>query len=498
MRRVEIHLVTVATSTPIPESKVNRSCHFEKQDDSWTLYIQHEFGGRKNHAMLAKAVNEMMDECLKGIGELSDMLSCDSPSQIPDVLDDHNVAPDHSEESEQLGQLVPNVYHYLMIQNPLCDFAEGAYVAYGVDEGGEKDWKEGEEAEEWTKYTLAKILGRDNPIDRDAAEFDFNVKYRIDFGSKTEFKIVSVLDIYSYNQDDMGNLVSDDDVESELNVNVLEEKRNICRALTSAKRLESLSQRRKVLRRLFLHWFRCKDSEIAAKMTTFIESEVTRLAVLRVEETRSLTRYWRRRGRQERINFRSYTRWMHYYESSEDYSGSSYGSHGHSGSSYGSHGHSGSSYGSHGRVCSFHEASKYVEPDAVEAERWIKQSKADLDVAKMLRDKSYSQVCYLSQQCVEKVLKGVLYAKCGIPQRELRTHYINRLAHSVCCLEGAPSEVNRSSEVANYYLPTRYPDKQPFPKVPAEEYSKEQAKEALEVAESVYTALEKFAHDSDN
>ena len=479
MRRVEIHLVTVATSTPIPQSKVKRSCHFEKQDDSWTLYIQHEFGGRKNHGIFAKAVNEIMDECLKGTGELSDMLMCDSPSQIPGVLDDYNVAPDYSEESEQLGQLVPNVYHYLMIQNPLCDFAEGAYVAYGVDEGGEKDWKEGEEAEEWTKYTLAKILGRDNPIDRDAAEFDFNVKYRIDFGSKTEFKIVSVLDIYSYNQDDMGNLVSDDYVESELNVNVLEEKRNICRALTSAKRLKSLSQRRKVLRRLFLHWFRCKDSEIAAEMTTFIESEVTRLAVLRVEETRSLTSYWRRRGRRERIIFRSYTRWMYdeYDESSEDYSGSY--------------------YGSHGRVYSLHEASEYVVPDADEAERWIKQSKADLDVAKMLRDKSYSQVCYLSQQCVEKVLKGVLYAKCGIPRRELRTHYINRLAHSVRCLEGAPSEVNRSGEVANYYLPTRYPDNQPKYRVPAEEYSEGQAKKALEVAETVYTALEKFAQESD-
>jgi HEPN domain-containing protein len=471
MSEVQIHLVNVETKTPLPQSKIERTCHVEKQENSWTLYIQHDFGGRKNHSIFAKAVNEIMDGCLNEIGELSDMLSCDSPSQIPDVLNDHNVAIDHNEESEQLGHLVPNVYHYLMIQNPLCDFEEGTRVAYGKDEGGEKDWKEGEQVEESTKYTLAKILARANPIDKAAGEFDFHAEYKIDFGSKTEFRTISVLDIYSYSQDEMGNPVSDDNIETE--VNILAEKINISRALNLAKKLESLFKRRKVLRRLFLHWFRCKDPKVADEMTTFIENEVTRLGILRVEETRFYTSYWRRRGRRERTTFSSYNHWMSY-ESSGHY------------------------YGSYGRVYSFREASEYVEPDPDEAERWIKQSKADLDATKMFLDKSYSLVCFLSQQCVEKVLKGVLYAKCGIPQRELRTHYIDRLASSVRRLEGAPSEVERASKVANYYLPTRYPDNQPKYRVPADEYSEEQAKEALEAAETVYTALEKFAHESDD
>ena len=262
-------------------------------------------------------------------------------------------------------------------------------------------------------YTLAKILGRANAIDKAAGKYDFNAQYKIDFGSKAEFKTVSVLDIYSYHQDDMGNLVSDDNVETQ--VNIFEEKFNISRALTLAKKLESLLQRRKVLRRLFLHWFRCKDSDVAAEMTTFIETEVARLEILRVEETKVFTR-WRGRGRRERNIFSGYNHWMFDDESPEDYYGS----------------HSGSSYsGSHRRVYRFHEASEYVEPDADEAERWIKQSKADLDATKMFLDKSYSHVCFLSQQCVEKVLKGVLYAKCGIPRRELRTHKIDELASSV-------------------------------------------------------------------
>ena len=458
MSRVQIHLVNVKTKTPILQSKVDRTCHVEKQDNSWTLYIQHEFGGRKNHAIFAKAVNDIMDGCLNEIGTLSDMLSCDSPSQIPGVLNDHDVAIDYNEESEQLGQAVPNVYHYLMIQNPLCDFEEGDRVAYGEDEGGEEDWKEGEQVEESTKYTLAKILGRDDPVDRDAAEFDFNARYRIDLGSKIEFKTVSVLDIYSYHQDDMGNPVSDDDVENK--VNLVVEKRNILRALNLTKKLKSLSQRRKVLRRLFLYWFRCKDPDVAAGMTTFIESEVTRLEILRVEETRFYTSYWRSRGRRERNTYSSYSHWR--------------------------------SFGD------YYDAWEYVSPDKDEAKRWIKQSKADLNVAnKMLLDKSYSQVCFLSQQCVEKALKGALFAKCGIPRRVLHTHEIYRLVSSVSRLEGAPNGLDRAYTIADYYLPTRYPDNQPKYRVPAEEYSEEHAKEALEAAETVYTALEKFALDSD-
>ena len=318
------------------------------------------------------------------------------------------------------------------------------------------NWKEGEETDEQTEYTFAKILGRANEVDISAREFDFKAEYKIDFGTKTEYRTVSVLDIYSYHQDDMGNFVSEDDDDDETQVNVALEKGNITRALYLAKELESVSQRHKVLRRLFLHWFRRKDTKIADEMTAFIESEVTRLEVLRVEETRYYTSYWRSRGRWEQNILSSCRHWSS----------------------------SGDNY----------DPYEYVSPNKQEAQRWIKQSKADLNAAaKMLLDKSYSHVCYLSQQCVEKVLKGVLSAKCGISSSELRTHYIYRLTSRVCSLHGAPKEVSLAGKVSNYYLPTRYPDNQPGYRVPAEEYNEDQANEALEVAEKVYTALEKFA-----
>jgi hypothetical protein len=135
MRQVQIRLVNVARTTPLRQSSIDRPCHVEKEENLWTLYIQHEFGGRKNQGVLVKAVNEIMDGCLKEMLELAGMLSCDSPSEIPGLLNVHNVAIDHNEESEELGHLVPNIYHYLMIQNPLCHFEEGTRVAYGKDEG---------------------------------------------------------------------------------------------------------------------------------------------------------------------------------------------------------------------------------------------------------------------------------------------------------------------------------------------------------------------------
>ena len=310
----------------------------------------------------------------------------------------------------------------------------------------------GEEREKLTNYTYAKVLARANEVDKNAGVFDFNAKYKIDFGSQNDYKTVSVLDIYSYREDEMGNPVADVPVEE---VDVAVEKRKITKALTLAKKLSLLSERQKVLRRIFLHWLRCKNSSVADELTAFIESEVTRLDILRGQDTTNFTSYWRTFGYREKIIYNSYSHWR--------------------------------SFGSH------YNASEFVSPNKGEAKRWIAQSQADLDVAtNMLISKSYSQVCFMSQQCVEKVLKGVLYALCGIPRQELHTHEIHRLASSVGRLSGAPSEVDRAGKVANYYLPTRYPDNQPFPKVPAEEYSENEAQEALAVAETVYKALKEF------
>ena len=148
----------------------------------------------------------------------------------------------------------------------------------------------------------------------------------------------------------------------------------------------------------------------------------------------------------------------------------------------------------------FHETSDYVNPEPKETSRWIKQSRADLKSANSLCSESPSLVCFLSEQVVEKCLKAALYAKCGLSFDQLRTHDVCRFGDRVKRLDGAPKdEVSRAvSVVANYYLPTRYPDRQPRYKVPAEEFSIEQAEEAIKVAEEVLKSIEKFVDDEDS
>ena len=466
MRTIKTHLVDVKTQTPLEKSSFERTCYVVNKDDSWILYIQHELGGTKTQAILSKAVNEIMDGCVDGVAELTDMLSCDMPSQIPEVLSAHDISLDFVDEDEELGRVVPEVYHFLMQQNPLCKFDEGARVAYGVDQEEGKVCTEENEGENSTKYTLAKIISCVSQSDETGVEYDFSAKYMIDLGSKSKVETVSVLDLYKYRQGETGDLKTDEeDDASGLPVDMDGEKRKIRAALLVAWKLP-LTLRRKVIRRLYLHWLRRKNSEL----TDFLISEVKRMED-EMDSTdgpgcfgaasRGFFRRWERRGKQEE---RTYSNYDHH-----------------------------SSRG-------FHETSDYKNANPMEASRWIKQSRADLKSANSLRSESPSLVCFLSEQVVEKCLKAALYAKCGLSFDQLRTHDVCRFGDWVNGLDGAPKEeVSRAvSVVANYYLPTRYPDRQLPYKVPAEEFSMKQAEEALKVADKVLKSIEKFVDDKDS
>ena len=464
MRTIKTHLVDAKTQTPLEESSFERTCYVVNKDDSWILYIQHELGGTKTQALLSKAVNEIMDGCIDGVAELTDMLSCDMPSQIPEVLSAHDISLDFVDEDEELGRAVPEVYHYLMQQNPLCKFNDGARVAYGVDQEEGEDFTEEKEGENSTKYTLAKIISCVSQSDRAAVGYDFHAKYVIDLGSKSKVETVSVLDLYKYRQDETGNLETGEEDDA-FGLPVDGEKRKIRAVLLVAWKLP-LVMRRKVVRRLYLHWLWRKNSEI----TDFLISEVKTMED-EMDSTdgpgcfeaasRGLFRRWKRRGRQEE---RTYSNYDHH-----------------------------SSRG-------FHDTSGYINANPMEASRWIKQSRADLKSANSLCSESPSLVCFLSEQVVEKCLKAALYAKCGLSFDQLRTHDVCRFGDRVKRLDGAPKdEVSRAvSVVANYYLPTRYPDRQPKYKVPAEEFSMKQAKEALKVTEEVLKSIEKFVDDEDS
>ena len=94
-----------------------------------------------------------------------------------------------------------------------------------------------------------------------------------------------------------------------------------------------------------------------------------------------------------------------------------------------------------------------------EAERWLTFAREDLRMADLaLRDGIYNQVCFHSQQCVEKALKALVAdSRKSAPPR---THGITDL------IEMLPSDwlgdlKNALTKLDDYYIPTRYPDALP-------------------------------------
>ena len=91
-------------------------------------------------------------------------------------------------------------------------------------------------------------------------------------------------------------------------------------------------------------------------------------------------------------------------------------------------------------------------------ERWMGFAQQDLQMAELaLNEGIYNQVCFHSQQCIEKCLKGLLANQEKTPPR----------THSTVDLLGLlPPEYLKDlredlGRMDIYYIPTRYPDALP-------------------------------------
>ena len=145
----------------------------------------------------------------------------------------------------------------------------------------------------------------------------------------------------------------------------------------------------------------------------------------------------------------------------------------------------------------FPEVEGYTSPNHNEADRWMKQSRNDLEAAKYLLDANppmfNALVCFLSHQIVEKTLKAVLYAKRGLTNAQLHTHSIHQLVNDVSSeIEGTRNVNMLAASVADYYLNTRYPNRQPDGRVPAEEFGVAEAESALKATDELVEILERF------
>lgn len=119
-----------------------------------------------------------------------------------------------------------------------------------------------------------------------------------------------------------------------------------------------------------------------------------------------------------------------------------------------------------------------------ELERWLLQADHDLQVAQVnLEHEFFADVCYAAEQAAQKALKGYLYFR---GSTMVWKHSVKELAEECAKLESGFSALIEAGKILDqYYIPTRYPDVLAPPAVPFESYTREQAKEAMQLAERV-------------
>ncbi|MEM3442615.1 MAG: HEPN domain-containing protein [Candidatus Bathyarchaeia archaeon] len=113
---------------------------------------------------------------------------------------------------------------------------------------------------------------------------------------------------------------------------------------------------------------------------------------------------------------------------------------------------------------------------------WLRQAKKDLEHAKKsIGGEDYEWSCFSAQQAAEKSVKALFQA--------LRA---DAIGHSVSMLlkkipkKYAPSEelINQAKILDRHFIPSRYPNFHPEG-APMDYYTKEDAEEAVEIAEKI-------------
>jgi len=114
------------------------------------------------------------------------------------------------------------------------------------------------------------------------------------------------------------------------------------------------------------------------------------------------------------------------------------------------------------------------------SERWLYFAGEDLKMADLaLEAEIYNQVCFHSQQCAEKAIKGLLLFQGKTPPR---THLLGDL---LTILSPNPFTISLDVQLLDrFYIPTRYPDALPG-SLPEGLTTHQDAMEALSVARQV-------------
>lgn len=128
-----------------------------------------------------------------------------------------------------------------------------------------------------------------------------------------------------------------------------------------------------------------------------------------------------------------------------------------------------------------------MSPDA--AALWLRQATDDYRFGRSaLVGRFYAQACFISQQCAEKAVKAVHYAR---SRRPVIGHSIHQLMKQLNAKAQLTEELLRlGGELDQYYVSARYPDALPGI-APADAFSASQARAALSAARKILSWAKK-------
>jgi HEPN domain-containing protein len=122
------------------------------------------------------------------------------------------------------------------------------------------------------------------------------------------------------------------------------------------------------------------------------------------------------------------------------------------------------------------------------SKEWVRFAYDDLRSAQaLLKEEIFNEVCFHSQQCAEKMLKGLLVIDGTVVPK---THRLIDLLAEALKYHSLLERIREDCLILDqYYIPTRYPDAVIGSK-PTGLPSRKDAEEALQIAQTIFSTVQ--------
>ncbi|XP_072541474.1 sacsin [Salminus brasiliensis] len=477
---------------PLEGTKSETQVYVKKQEDGSMFYLKHS----DNMALkvvnevnmhLTKEINGLLENILNSLmlPVLGQLLLCENMEDVERTLEKNGIHNSVSEEEgfgvrPSPGSPIPEEWFDSLDMNPLNSFEKGEYVGFRKDESK-------------SEYFFAVIVecldelpgqNRQNPP-----------RYRIQIGID-EFTEVSSLDLYQFKREQSAPMTfsscteitvampespespestpsqrrpTTQTPEEKPKPKTLEEiKREIDQCLQEIWKMSN-EDKCKAIRRLYLRWHPDKNldsPDLANEAFKYLKNKIEDLQQGRTGGSTSsnFRDYWstwndearsHRRGRQ------------HFYQNN-------------SGRRY--------NFWSY-----FRQRDTSDRPDREQAKRWSRQAQCDLSAAQRETEASPEWSLFKVHQAVEKALIASEYRKKGRhPGNCSITSLAQQISHYSPHLSEVPRAVAQLRTLGVDAKKTQYPNCHPSPRIPHEQFSSEDARQAVNIAAELLKDLDRY------